>query len=32
MFFYYTNYLAFTPAFLGQIQLLDGAAQLAGAQ
>ncbi|CAK0783008.1 hypothetical protein CVIRNUC_006203 [Coccomyxa viridis] len=30
MFFFYTNYLGFTPEFVGRIQLLDGVAQLLG--
>ncbi|KAK9903962.1 hypothetical protein WJX75_001434 [Coccomyxa subellipsoidea] len=30
MFFFYTNYLGFSPEFVGRIKLLDGIAQLAG--
>ena len=30
MFYFYTNELHFTPEFIGRINLLDGAAQLAG--
>lgn len=30
MFYFYTNELKFTPEFIGRINLLDGAAQLAG--
>ena len=32
MFFFYTNYLGFSPEFVGRIQLLDGVAQLLGEQ
>ncbi len=30
MFFFYTNYLGFSPEFVGRIKLLDGVAQLLG--
>ncbi|CAL8470505.1 g10047 [Coccomyxa elongata] len=30
MFFFYTNYLGFSPEFVGRIKLLDGIAQLLG--
>jgi hypothetical protein len=32
MFYFYTNYLGFSPEFVGRIQLLDGIAQLLGAR
>ena len=31
MFFFYTNHLGFQPTFIGLLQLLEGAARLAGA-
>jgi hypothetical protein len=30
MFYFYTNVLAFTPEFIGRVNLVDGVAQLAG--